>query len=144
METIKVAAGILLDSAGRVLITERLGDSPFAGLWEFPGGKIGSRETPAVALRRELAEEVGVDIEAYESFMSVDHRYADRRVSIAFFLVTRWLHEPRSLEGQGMRWVQPGRIDGNELMPADLPVLDKLRLKLTESGNAEWRFRRKY
>ena len=59
MNHFDVAAGVLCDSSGRVLIAERLGGGPFHGLWEFPGGKIASDETPREALSRELAEELG-------------------------------------------------------------------------------------
>jgi 8-oxo-dGTP pyrophosphatase MutT (NUDIX family) len=57
-----VAAGILCDAEGRILIAERLGGGPFHGLWEFPGGKIGADETSAQALSRELAEELGIEL----------------------------------------------------------------------------------
>ena len=56
MKHFHVAAGILRDAVGQVLITERLCDGPFEGLWEFPGGKIHAGETSSAALRRELAE----------------------------------------------------------------------------------------
>ena len=59
MNHFHVAAGILCDAEGRILIAERLGGGPFQGLWEFPGGKIGDGETSAEALSRELAEELG-------------------------------------------------------------------------------------
>ena len=66
MKHFDVAAGILCDATGRVLITERLGDGPFHGLWEFPGGKIAPGESAYDALHRELAEELGIDDEQKE------------------------------------------------------------------------------
>jgi 8-oxo-dGTP diphosphatase len=131
-EPVRVAAGILQDAAGRVLITERLGDSAFAGLWEFPGGKIKKDETPPAALRRELAEELGVEMDVCEHFMRVDHRYADRHVSIEFYLVTGWRLEPRGLEGQALRWAAPELLRSDEILPADTPVLDALRNRSAE------------
>ncbi len=60
LNRLEVVAGILRDASGRVLITERIDDGPFHGLWEFPGGKIGVEETREAALARELSEEIGV------------------------------------------------------------------------------------
>lgn len=127
MDITKVAAGILRDTAGRVLITERLGDAHFAGLWEFPGGKIAAGEMAHAALRRELAEELGISILDYEHFMRVDHRYVDRSVAIEFYLVTKWQSEPRGMEGQAIRWVDPALLAQAELLPADAPALHRLR-----------------
>ena len=62
MDHFDVAAGILCDSKGRILIAERLGGGPFHGLWEFPGGKIVAGETAPQALSRELAEELGIEV----------------------------------------------------------------------------------
>lgn len=124
-----VAAGVLLDSAGRVLITERLGDSPFAGLWEFPGGKIHDQETPADALVRELREELDIVACEYEHFMQLMHEYADRSVALEFFLVHSWQGEPRSCDGQAMLWRLPDEIATAELLPADAPVLSALRAR---------------
>ena len=126
---IKVAAGILQDAAGRVLVTERLGDSPFAGLWEFPGGKVGNGEDSETALCRELLEELGLTVQAYEFFMRVEHSYPDRDVSLDFYLVTRWTSEPKGLEGQRMRWLVPDLLDTAELLPADAPVVAALRAR---------------
>ena len=61
MRRLRVAAGVLRDPSGRVLITERVGGGPFQGMWEFPGGKIGDGESPEQALARELSEELGVE-----------------------------------------------------------------------------------
>ena len=124
LKRFEVVAGILLDADGRVLITERVGDGPFHGLWEFPGGKIDVDESLEAALRRELNEELGVDTIASAHFMRLDHTYPDRHVSIDFYLVTEWMNEPVALEGQRMRWVAIGELDADILLPADLPVVE--------------------
>jgi 8-oxo-dGTP diphosphatase len=122
-----VAAGILRNAAGQVLITERLCDGPFNGLWEFPGGKIDAQETSAAALRRELREELGIEVTSAEPFMSLSHEYADRTVDLEFFLVNDWDGDPDGREGQGLRWVNVAQLDEAELLPADAPLVQVLR-----------------
>ncbi len=127
MNRFHVAAGILRDSTGRILITERICDGPFDGLWEFPGGKIADGETPTQALVRELAEELGIEVAMSRPFMNLHHEYPDRIVDIEFFFVTSWNGAPAGLEGQGLRWVLPSDLDPEILLPADVPVLEALR-----------------
>ena len=127
MNHFHVAAGILCDAEGRVLIAERLGGGPFQGLWEFPGGKIGNGESAAEALSRELAEELGIEVVTCASFMRLRHEYDDRIVSIEFFIVSDWVSEPVGREGQALRWVPRERLDAGELLPADVPVVEVLQ-----------------
>ena len=127
IKRVRVAAGILRDADGCILLTERLCDGPFNGLWEFPGGKIGPGESATQALARELAEELGIELQATRHFMSLCHDYADRSVSIDFFLVTDWHNDPAGIEGQRLRWVDASLLDANELLPADLPVIKALQ-----------------
>lgn len=127
MNQLIVAAGILHDSSGRILITERLCDGPFDGLWEFPGGKIADGETSVQALIRELAEELGIEVTASQPLMQLHHEYPDRIVDIEFFVVTSWSGTPTGLEGQGLRWVMPSDLNPDILLPADVPVLEVLR-----------------
>ncbi len=127
MDHFHVAAGILCDARGRVLIAERVGGGPFQGLWEFPGGKIGDGETAVEALSRELAEELGIDITTCASFMNLRHEYDDRIVTIEFFIVSEWRSEPVGREGQALRWVAREHLDASELLPADVPVVEALR-----------------
>jgi 8-oxo-dGTP diphosphatase len=128
-QRIDVVAGILRKADGRVLISERVGDAPFAGLWEFPGGKVRVGESALVALRRELEEEIGVVVEQGEHFLSVHHDYADRSVAIEFYIVEKWRNIPVGCDGQGLRWCFPQHIDVDELLAADEPVLNALRIK---------------
>ena len=131
MNHLHVAAGILHDSAGRVLITERLCDGPFDGLWEFPGGKISGDESADEALRRELEEELGIEITDLHPFMELHHEYPDRIVDLEFFLVSAWNGEPRGLEGQGVRWLPAAQLDPVELLPADAPVVAAIQQMLS-------------
>jgi len=127
MAHLQVAAGILLDAVGRVLISERLCDGPFNGLWEFPGGKIAADETAEQALSRELAEEIGVEVTASSPFMSLRHEYSDRTVEIDFFLIRDWQSEPVGREGQRLRWIDVNHLDASELLPADVPVVAAIK-----------------
>jgi len=127
MNHFNVAAGILCDAEGRVLIAERLGGGPFHGLWEFPGGKIDSDESSTQALSRELAEELGIEVTVCASFMNLRHEYDDRIVTIEFFIVSDWNSDPIGREGQALRWVPRERLDADELLPADVPVVEALR-----------------
>jgi 8-oxo-dGTP diphosphatase len=127
MDHFNVAAGILCDAEGRVLIAERLGGGPFKGMWEFPGGKISAGESSVEALSRELAEELGIEITSCASFMNLRHEYDDRIVTIEFFIVSDWVSEPVGREGQALKWVPRERLDADELLPADVPVVKALR-----------------
>ena len=127
MDHFNVAAGILCDADGRVLIAERVGSGPFKGLWEFPGGKIGDGETATEALSRELAEELGIEITTWASFMNLRHEYDDRIVTIEFFIVSCWNSDPVGREGQALRWVPRNQLDAGELLPADVPVIEALK-----------------
>lgn len=127
MNHFDVAAGILFDSMGRVLIAERLGGGPFHGMWEFPGGKIGPEESAPQALTRELTEELGIEVTGYSSLMNLRHEYEDRIVTIEFFIVSDWNSEPVGREGQALRWVSRDRLDSQNLLPADMPVIAALQ-----------------
>lgn len=128
-----VVAGILEDTDGRVLITERVDDGPFHGLWEFPGGKIRHGESPSGALCRELTEEIGVEPIESEHFISLQYDYPDRSVAIDFYLVARWRNEPRGLEGQALNWVDIADLDVAILLPANKPVVDALQSRLADA-----------
>ena len=124
---IAVAAGILRDSAARVLIAQRPAGTHASGFWEFPGGKIHADESPVQALKRELREEIGVTVQAATAFMTFRHPYPDRVVELNVFLVERYTGEPRGLEGQPLRWVGIGELGAAGLLEADLPIADALR-----------------
>lgn len=139
LRLIQVAAGILRDASGRVLLAERVDGGPFHGLWEFPGGKIHEHEAPEQALARELIEEIGITPLAAESFMSIAHKYSDRHVAIEFFLVSEWKDEPVGAEGQALKWVNIEDLYAEDLLPADTPVVEALKILDAEHLSADAR-----
>jgi len=94
--------------------------------WEFPGGKLGGGETAEDALCRELAEELGIAIQAFDHFCSLEHDYPEIRVAIDFFLVRQWQGTPSGIEGQSLQWLKPSELAAELLLPADAPILGAL------------------
>ncbi len=121
-ELILVAAGVLRDASGRVLIAQRPDGKHAAGFWEFPGGKIQAGESPLQALCRELAEEIGIVVSAATPLMTFRHSYPERVVELQVFEVSHYSGEPRGLEGQALRWVAVDALGSVGLLEADQPI----------------------
>lgn len=128
MQTIPVVAAVLKDAQGRVLVTQRPAGKPLAGYWEFPGGKIESGEQPFAALQRELQEELGLDVQQARPLLQLSHEYAERRVELDIWRVTRWHGVPCAHESQAIAWVKPDELSRRRLLPADTPVVQRLCL----------------
>ncbi len=131
---VRVVAAALYDAAGRVLITERPAGKHMAGFWEFPGGKVDAGESDEAALARELHEELGVRVTAARHLMSLTHRYPDRTVELSLWVVERYSGEPSGLDGQGLRWVEPGQLAAQNIRPADRPFVERLMQGVTPSS----------
>jgi 8-oxo-dGTP diphosphatase len=123
-----VLAGALCDREGRVLLAERPAGKHLAGMWEFPGGKREPGEAPLAALARELDEELGITLVEAVPLIRVPWCYHERGLLLDAWRVTQWRGEPRSLEGQGLRWCLPAQADPATLAPADRAILQALRL----------------
>lgn len=124
-----VAACVLVDAMGRVLIARRPEGRAMAGLWEFPGGKLEPGESPEVALIRELREELGIDVSrtCLAPFVFASHSYEKFHLLMPLFLCRRWQGIPAPKEGQVIRWVTPAEMSDYQMLPADRPLLPMLR-----------------
>lgn len=124
-----VAAVALIDADGRVLLARRPGGKSLAGLWEFPGGKLKTDETPEAALVRELAEELSLDIT--ESCLApiafASHSYEDFHLLMPLFVCRVWKGKARPAEGQELKWVFPEDMGDYPMPPADRPLTVMLR-----------------
>ena len=126
MRTVRVVAAALIGADQRVLITERPPGKSLAGRWEFPGGKLEAGESEAEALRRELAEELGIEVLGGRAMMQLRHAYADRVVELSLWVVEQFRGEPRALEGQGLKWVEPSALAAEDILEADRPFVAAL------------------
>ena len=124
-----VAAVALIDADGRVLLAQRPAGKSMAGLWEFPGGKVDTGETPEAALIRELAEELGIDVTAscLAPFTFASHSYADFHLLMPLYVCRKWSGIPAAREGQRLAWVWPARLADYPMPPADTPLVAALR-----------------
>lgn len=125
---IEVAAGVLRDEAGRVLVTRRAPGTHLAGMWEFPGGKIEAGETPADALRRELVEELGVAPGPSRPLVSMRHEYPEKTVRLRLYEIHSLDGPPGGAEGQEIRWATPDELAQLEMPAADRPLVRLLDL----------------
>ncbi len=126
---LQVVAGVLYDASGRVLLAQRPPGKFMAGKWEFPGGKLQAGESERSALRRELAEELGVEVLECAALMRLEHQYPDRQVSLSVWHVSQFSGRAEGREGQQLRWVAPAALFGEDLLPADWPIVDALNQK---------------
>ncbi|MFO1359261.1 Nudix family hydrolase [Plasticicumulans sp.] len=123
-----VAAGALVDRAGRVLIAQRPARAHQGGLWEFPGGKLEAGESVQAALARELHEELGIVVRRARPLIAVEHAYADKAVRLDVWRIEDWSGVPHGREGQPLAWCDPQALDPAAFPAADVPVLAALRL----------------
>ena len=124
---ILVVAAALYDAAGALLIAERPQGKHMAGHWEFPGGKVAAGEGEREALARELHEELGIRIGAAHALMRVRHDYPDRHVELSLWVIERYAGVPSGREGQRLKWVLPGDLEGADILEADQPFIEALR-----------------
>jgi 8-oxo-dGTP diphosphatase len=119
-----VAACVLVDGNGRILIAKRPEGRSLAGLWEFPGGKVEPHESPEHALIRELAEELGIHGAAADlaPLTFASHAYPDFHLLMPLFLCRRWQGTVAPHEGQELRWVRPAELRSYAMPPADEPL----------------------
>lgn len=120
-----VVACALVDSGGRVLLSQRPQGKAMAGLWEFPGGKVEPGETPEQAVVRELAEELGIEtkVACLAPLTFASHSYDSFHLVMPLFVCRRFWGIPRPHEGQTLKWVRPRDMRQYPMPPADEPLI---------------------
>lgn len=127
---IEVAAAVVLRDDGRFLLAQRPPGKPYAGYWEFPGGKVEDGESSRTALSRELREELGIEVEQAHPWITRDYDYPHAAVRLRFFRVCAWRGELHGKEAQQFAWQSPLAYTVSPLLPANGPVLRALALPL--------------
>jgi 8-oxo-dGTP diphosphatase len=129
LPTVLVVAVALVDDDNRVMIAQRPEGKSMAGLWEFPGGKVETGETPEDALIRELKEELSIDVTAacLAPFTFASHTYEKFHLLMPLYVCRRWSGTPIPQEGQTLKWVRANQLKDFDMPPADIPLIAMLR-----------------
>ncbi|HEY4136944.1 MAG TPA: Nudix family hydrolase [Casimicrobiaceae bacterium] len=125
---IRVAAAVIIGADGQFLLAQRPPGKPYAGYWEFPGGKLEPGETAAAALVRELKEELGMSVTRAAPWLVQEFVYPHAHVELNFFRVIEWRGDPIGHDGQAFAWQRPGAVDVAPLLPANQRVMAALEL----------------
>jgi 8-oxo-dGTP diphosphatase len=121
-----IVAAAIIQQEEKFLLTKRKPASDMGGLWEFPGGKIEPGETLAGCLRRELMEELGVEINEPQLFHFLRHQYPEKEVELHFFTCSIVKGHPEALGCAEIAWVPQHELSFFRFPPADMPVLQRL------------------
>lgn len=125
---IEVAAAVIHDAEGRFLLAQRPPGKAFAGYWEFPGGKVETGESADDAMRRELHEELGIEVDTVCPWITRDFVYPHASVRLRFFRIYHWRGELHGREGQRFAWQTAQGLNVAPVLPANGPVLRALAL----------------
>jgi 8-oxo-dGTP diphosphatase len=130
-----VAVAILKNEYGAFLLASRPIGKPWAGWWEFPGGKIEIGELPEQALARELHEELGIIPTQFQAWQQKRFDYPQthdspaKTVNLHFFFVTQWQGNLMPKEGQTLSWQRASDVTVSPVLPANVPIMEALALK---------------
>lgn len=128
---IQVAVAIIYDGDGKILITQRSQTKDHAGRWEFPGGKLDTSESPLAALKREVAEEVGINVTSAEPLVTIDYSYPHKDVQLLVFKVTKYTGTAKRLEDQAqLHWVSCNELNKYSFPEANYEIINRLQCSL--------------
>ena len=126
---VHVAAAAILSRDGKqALIARRPSNVDHGGLWEFPGGKLAPYETGLAGLKRELHEELGVEIQRAQPLIRIHHEYPDKHILLDVWQIHEFSGEPFGREGQAVRWVPLEELANYPFPAANLPILQAVML----------------
>lgn len=128
VKRVHVAAAVIRDVSGKILIARRADTQHQGGLWEFPGGKVEGGEAVEVALARELLEELGIVVQAARPLIKVQHDYPDKQVLLDVWEVSAFSGEAHGAEGQPLAWVSSRELANYEFPAANQPIVAAARL----------------
>lgn len=132
-EAKEVTAAIILDDDGKVFIARRASGENMAGGWEFPGGKREGNETAEECLKRELFEEFGMEARVKDFFCESIYEYPQGAIRLLAYFAEITGGEIRLTVHDDCRWVRADELTGYGLLPADVPVAEKLVLFIRQT-----------
>jgi 8-oxo-dGTP diphosphatase len=121
-----IVAAAIIQREEKFLLSKRKPESDLGGFWEFPGGKTEPGETLEACLRREVKEELGIEISEPQLFHSLRHQYPEKKVELHFFTCSILQGQPQALDCAEIAWVHKHELISYQFPPADIPVIKKL------------------
>ncbi|NEP02234.1 MAG: 8-oxo-dGTP diphosphatase MutT [Symploca sp. SIO2E9] len=122
----RIGVAVIKNLQGQILIDRRLPQGLHGGLWEFPGGKIERGETVEECIKREITEELGIEIEVGSHLITIDHTYSDFRVTLIVHHCQHQSGVPQLLECQEIRWISITEIDQFSFPEANFEIIAAL------------------
>lgn len=122
-----IGVAVIWNNQGQILIDKRPQKGLLGGLWEFPGGKLEPEESVAHCIRREIQEELGIEIEVGDRLITVEHAYTHCKVTLIVHHCRYLTGEPQPLECDEIRWVTLDEIDQYPFPKANLQIIAALR-----------------
>jgi A/G-specific adenine glycosylase len=131
----QIGVAVIRNDQGQILIDRRLSEGLFGGLWEFPGGKIEPGETVQECIRREILEELGIEIEVGEHLISLDHIYTHFQVTLNVYYCRYLGGETQPIACEEIRWVSLSEIDTYPFPKANTKIIAALKETFTKADS---------
>lgn len=122
-----IGVAVIWNDQGQILIDRRKPEGLLGGLWEFPGGKIEAGETVQACIRREIQEELGIEIEVGEHLITVNHAYSHFKVCLQVYHCSHVSGEPQPIECDEIRWVSLGELEQFPFPKANTVIIEALK-----------------
>ncbi|GAB1538112.1 hypothetical protein NUACC21_07700 [Scytonema sp. NUACC21] len=122
-----IGVAIIRNDLGQILIDRRRSEGVMGGLWEFPGGKVEPNETVQECIKREIHEELGIEIEVGKHLLTIDHTYTHLRVNLTVHECRHLSGIPQPLECDEVRWVNLDELETFTFPEANVQIIEALR-----------------
>lgn len=131
----KVVGVGVVEKDGKYLITQRRFDDHLGGIWEFPGGKKSPAESDEGCVARELSEELGITVKVGDHIETIRYAYPDRKLELRFYSCSLTSGEPKAVEVQDFRWVNPAELIYYQFPKADRDLVERMVKKAEKNKN---------
>ncbi len=128
-----IGVAVIRNQQNQILIDRRLQEGLLGGLWEFPGGKVEPGETLEACVKREIQEEIGIEIEVGDRLITIDHAYTHFKVTLNVFNCCYLSGEPQPIECDEVRWVTLDEIDQYPFPKANIQIIEALKAQATRA-----------
>lgn len=123
---VHIGVAVIWNEKQEILIDQRLADDAFGGFWEFPGGKLEPDETIEECIKREIKEELDIEIQVREKLVNIDHSYSHVRVILHVYNCDFVSGTPAPIECSQIRWVNVHNLDQYQFPPANTRIIDEI------------------